>query len=415
MSTESQSKVVPEEFSKVIRDFVGDLKTTFPEYVSFINKWWKTSEHYNHIEDIEERKSAFEKGESKCIHTLFEYSKKKLPPRFFDILYKNEDIFKEESDMDTEFLPQIHFKNLWQCDISDKTKETIWKYLQLIMFSIVGTLENKEAFGDTAKMFEAINEDEFKSKLEETLTQMQGLFDISGNIGENAEGSGSGINMENIPNAEDIHSHITGMLDGKLGQLAKEIAEETAADLNMEFDDATDMKDIFQKLVKNPTKLMGLVKNVGSKLDTKIKSGDIKESELIAEATEMMNKMKNMPGMGNIQSMLNKMGMGNLGGLGGGGKVNTAAMEANLNQKMKMAQTKERMRAKAEANAKAKLEQQMMSAQGQKEAYSEEELLKIFSSGEKVERTPRGAKPQTINTNNTNNTNNNGNKKKKKK
>ena len=408
MSTESQSKVVPEEFSKVIRDFVGDLKTTFPEYVSFINKWWKTSEHFNHIEDIEERKSAFEKGESKCIHNLFEYSKKKLPPRFFDILYKNEDIFKEDSDIDTEFLPQIHFKNLWQCDISDKTKETIWKYLQLIMFSIVGTLENKEAFGDTAKMFEAINEDEFKSKLEETLTQMQGLFDVSGNIGENAEGSGDGINMENMPNAEDIHSHITGMLDGKLGQLAREIAEETAADLNMEFDDATDMKDVFQKLVKNPTKLMGLVKNVGSKLDTKIKSGDIKESELIAEATDMMNKMKNMPGMGNIQSMLNKMGMGNLGGLGGGGKVNTAAMEANLNQKMKMAQTKERMRAKAEANAKAKLEQQMMSTQGQKEAYSEEELLKIFSSGEKVERTPRGAKPQPTD-------NNTGNKKKKKK
>jgi tetrahydromethanopterin S-methyltransferase subunit F len=323
-------------------------------------------------------------------------------------LYKNEDIFKEDSDIDTEFLPQIHFKNLWQCDISDKTKETIWKYLQLIMFSIVGTLENKEAFGDTAKMFEAINEDEFKSKLEETLTQMQGLFDVSGNIGENAEGSGDGINMENMPNAEDIHSHITGMLDGKLGQLAREIAEETAADLNMEFDDATDMKDVFQKLVKNPTKLMGLVKNVGSKLDTKIKSGDIKESELIAEATDMMNKMKNMPGMGNIQSMLNKMGMGNLGGLGGGGKVNTAAMEANLNQKMKMAQTKERMRAKAEANAKAKLEQQMMSTQGQKEAYSEEELLKIFSSGEKVERTPRGAKPQPTD-------NNTGNKKKKKK
>ena len=58
----------------------------------------------------------------------------------------------------------------------------------------------------------------------------------------------------------------------------------------------------------------------------------------------------------NIQSMLNKMGMGNLGGLGGGGKVNTAAMEANLNQKMKMAQTKERMRAKAEANADSEAE-----------------------------------------------------------
>jgi spore coat protein CotH len=96
---------------------------------------------------------------------------------------------------------------------------------------------------------------------------------------------------------------------------------------------------------------MGLVKNVGDKLDTKIKSGELKESELITEATDIMNKMKNMPGMGNIQSILSKMGMN--------GKANTAAMEANLNQKMKMAKTKERIRAKAEANTKAKMEKQM--------------------------------------------------------
>ena len=413
--SESQSNVVPEEFAKVLRDFVGDLKITFPEYVSFINKWWKTRDQYSHIEDIEERKYAFEKGETKAINTLFEYSKKKFPPRFFDILYKNEDIFKQDSDVDTEFLPQIHFKNLWQCDISDTTRETIWKYLQLIMFSIVGTIENKDAFGDTAKMFEAINEEEFKSKLEETLSQMQGLFDISGNMaenGENGDGTGNGINMENMPNADDIHNHITGMLDGKLGKLAREIAEETAQDLDMDLEGITDMNSVFQNLIKNPTKLMGLVKSVGNKLDTKIKSGDIKESELISEATDMMNKMKNMPGMGNIQSMLNKMGMGNLGGLGGGGgKVNTAAMEANLNQKMKMAQTKERMRAKAEANLKAKFEEQNATSQQVKPAYSEEELLKIFTSGEKVERTPRGAKPLTSNNSNSTNTS----KKKKKK
>jgi hypothetical protein len=262
------------------------------------------------------------------------------------------------------------------------------------MFSIVGTLDNKDAFGDTAKMFEAINQDDFKNKLEETLSQMQGLFDFSGNLAEGFEGLGSGINMENIPDANQIHEHITGMLDGKLGQLAREIAEETAENLNLDLDGATDMKDVFQKLVKNPTKLMGLVKSVGDKLDSKIKSGDLKETELIAEATEMMNKMKNMPGMGNIQSMLSKMGMGNLGGLGG--KVNTAAMEANLNQKMKMAKTKERIRAKAEANAKAKLEQQILAQQKaqQQPAISEEELLKIFSTGEKIERTPRGTKPE---------------------
>ena len=391
-----EKKVVPDEFTKVIKDFVGDLKTTFPEYVPLINKWWKDNTQFNYIENIEERTQAILKSEQSSVSLLFEFCQKKFPPRFFDILYQNPDMFKNDSELDTEFLPHIHFKNLWQFEITEKTRETIWKYLQLILFSIIGTVENKDAFGDTAKLFEAINEDEFKSKLEETLSHMQGLFDVSCNLGQNNENLDDSFNMGGIPNAENIHEHITGMLDGKLGQLAKEIAEETASNLNMDMENITDMKDIFQNLIKNPTKLMGLVKTVGDKLDSRIKSGDIKESELISEATEMMNKMKNMPGMGNIQSLLSKMGMGNLSGLGG--KLNTGAMEAQLNKNMKMAKTKERIRAKAEANAKAKLERQtatilQQQMPPQQPAISEEELVKIFSSQEKIERTPRGANP----------------------
>ena len=394
----SAENSVPEEFIKVIRDFVGDIKTTFPEYNSFVEKWWKSKEHFNYIDDQDERIKSYEKSEKSSSKLLFDFCKKKLPPRFFDILYQNEEIFKEDSEIDTEFFPKIHFKNLWQCDISDKTKETIWKYLQLMLFSVVGSLDNKDAFGDTAKMFQAINEEEFKNKLQETLSQMQGLFDIP-ESGENPTNLGEGLNPNDLPNAEQINEHITGMLDGKIGQLAKEIAEETAANLNIDFEDATDMKDIFQKLMKNPTKLMGLVKTVGDKLDNKIKSGEIKESEMIQEATELMNKMKNMPGMGNIQSMLSKMGMSGMAGLG---KVNTGAMEAQLNNRLKMAKTKERIRAKAEANAKAKTEAQLAAqmASQQQPKMSDEEILKFINSEEKVERTPRGAKPQTQQQNN---------------
>ena len=390
MSTEIE---VPEEFAKVIKDFVGDLKTTFPEYDSLISKWWKDKSVFDYIENEEERNKAIQSSETTSTKLIFTFCQKKLPPRFFDILYKNEDIFKPDYEGDTEFLPHIHFKNLWQFDLSQTTRDTIWKYLQLIMFAIVGSLNNKEAFGDSAKLFEAINQDEFKNKLEETLTQMQGFFDMSGNTGETGETDGDipNFNMGDMPNANDIQDHITGMLEGKLGKLAKEIAEETAEGLNMDMENVTDVKDVFQRLIKNPTKLMGLVKSVGDKLDTRIKSGEIKESELIAEASELMNKMKDMPGMGNIQSMLNKMGMGNLGGMGG--KVNTGAMEAQLNSRMKMAKMKERMKAKSEAKAAATASAAASSPQP---TISEEEILKIFSTGEKVDRTPRGAKPSQV-------------------
>jgi hypothetical protein len=388
--------IVPEEFTKVMKDFVSDIITTFPEYAPIISKWWKSADTFAYIEDEADRNASIEKAERASIKLLFTFSKKKMPPRFFDILYQNEDMFKEDSELDTEFLPHIHFKNLWQCDITQKTRDTVWKYLQLILFAIVGSLDNKDAFGDTAKLFDAINQDDFKSKLEETLSKMQDLFDMSSKGESKDESTPSNLNMEDMPKANDLHEHITGMLDGKLGKLAKEIAEETAESINMDMENVTDMKDVLNNLIKNPAKLMGLVKNVGDKLDTKIKSGDIKESELIAEATEIMNKMKNMPGMMDIQSMLSKMGLSGLGGLGG--KVDVNAMEAQLNRNLKTAQTKERLKAKSEASKLAKERDAALNVNNtQLPIISEEEILKIFSTGEAVERTPRGPPPKKTN------------------
>ena len=384
--------VIPNEFKKIIKDFVRDIKTTFPEYIPLINKWWKNESEYSYIQDENERNAAIEKGEAISVQIVFEFCKKKMTSRFFDILYQNDEIFAENSDIDTEFLPHIHFKNLWHFNISDKTRETIWKYLQLIIFSIVGTIDNKEGFGDTAKIFEAINQEEFKSKLEETLSKMQNLFDSSANFTEEFKGLGGNLNMEDMPNAKDLHEHITGMLDGKLGKLAREIAEETAQSINMDTENVTDMKDVLSNLIKNPNKLMGMVKNVSEKLDSKMKSGEIKESELISEATTLMNKMKNMNGMCDIQSMLRQMGLSGMGGLGGlgnlNGKVNTSAMEAQLERNLKMAKTKERMRAKVEATRLAKEQQQQqmqstMSEQStQQQALAEEQVLKLFSNEE---------------------------------
>jgi hypothetical protein len=390
MTAKAEENKIPEEFPKIIKDFVNDIKITFPEFKDLIDKWWKDEAFFSYIEDPEERSKTFCESEKNSIKFIFEYCQKKFPAKFFEILYQNEDMYKDDSAIDTEFLPHIHFKTLWKLDISQKTRETIWKYLQLILFCIIGTIENREAFGDTAKLFEAINADDFKDKLQETLTHMQELFNMSGTEkDEQCPNLSETINMDNLPKAEDINDHISGLLDGKLGQLAKEIAEETAAELNLDLEGVTDMKDVFNKLIKNPTKLMNLVKDVGGKLDSRIKSGEIKESELMEEASNLMNKMKNMPGMGNIQSMLSKMGMGNLGG-----KMNMGAMQSQLNKNMKTAQMRERMKAKAQAKSEMQMKTPAPApATSTTPALTEEQLISIFSTGEKVERTPRGSKP----------------------
>mgnify|MGYP006076253023 CR=1 FL=1 len=284
-SDESENK----KFSKIITDFTIDVLHSFPEFKDNLNE---------HLQNLI---NNTDNDELTSTNYLFDYCKQNYPEKFFDILYQKNELFEKEGVF---FLPDIDFHFIWQSDISDKTRETIWKYLQLLLFTLVTDIDDTKSFGDTAKLFESINHDEFKTKLEDTIKDMHDLFDskdVSGNDSENK-------NM-NLPNADEMHEHITGMLDGKLGQLAREIAEETAEELDLDLNESSDVNDVYEKLFKNPTKLMGLVKNVGSKLDSKIKSGDIKEGELMEEATDLMKKMKDMPGMDNIQGMLNKMGM----------------------------------------------------------------------------------------------------------
>ena len=52
---------------------------------------------------------------------------------------------------------------------------------------------------------------------------------------------------------------------------------------------------------------MGLVKSVGSKLDNKMKSGNLSETELLSEATDIMKKMNDMPGMKNMQELFKNL------------------------------------------------------------------------------------------------------------
>jgi hypothetical protein len=191
---------------------------------------------------------------------------------------------------------------------------------------------------------------------------------------------------EHLPNPEDIHDHINSLLDGKLGKLAKEIAAETADELNVNAGDASSVNDVFKNLFKNPAQLMGLIKNVGGKLDNKIKSGEITESELMQEASELLTKMKDMPGMGDIQSMLKKMGMSSPGG-----KVNLDAMENALNQNLKRAQMKERILKKGEQRREEKEKQQGLAKLPVQAPLTNVELEQLVFSieGEKPEKTMR--------------------------
>jgi hypothetical protein len=204
-----------------------------------------------------------------------------------------------------------------------------------------------------------------------------------------------------MPNPEDIHSHMQDVFQGKIGNLAKEIADETMKDMDIDMNNPENATGMFKNLLKDPKKLMTLVQSVGKKLDEKLKSGEVKETELLKEASEMLKKMKDMPGMSHMEAMFKNMGIPMPSGAGGkGSKMNFGAMQGKLNQQMKQAKMKERLRERMEKKqTKGNVEQNKTNTQSDINQEVDNLMTTVFSTGETIERSVKGEKPKKSNNN----------------
>lgn len=366
---------MPDKFPSVIRDFLSDMSTSFPEYTYLWGCWLQ---------------------EDANISNLYHYCLTVYPERFFDILYQNDDIFKPTSEINTHFLPNVEFKMIFSLpDISNTIKQTIWKYLQLILITIMSSIKSSSSFGEAASMFEGINETELQEKLSETINGLADFFknvspnpdecpelseefskkfaeDFSENfnkdgqpnmekmfekIFENTPSDDTKSNTFNfdssdMPNVDELHNHIKGLFDGKIGSLAKELAEELSGDVMDMFGDGDEevksTGDIFKKMMKNPKQIMDLVKKISGKLDEKMKNGNISQEELMKEAGDLMSKMKGMGNGNEFQDMMQNM-MKNMGPMMGGMMGKGAKMDMNkMTSMMTKNSNKERMLKKLE-------------------------------------------------------------------
>ena len=310
---------IPANFATVIGDFTSDLATTFPEYS---DTWKGMSSKMNETE----------------LETLYKFCMNVYPERFFDILYQNSDIFSENDESNTHFLPNMDFKLLYNSEgVTDNMQKSIWKYLQLVLFTVIGGIKDKSTFGDSMNAFEGIDEDELQEKMNET---MSGLTDFFKNMdtdntseNENADDSNSSEgtsmppNMNGIPDMENMQDHLKSLFNGKIGSLAKEMADEISGEFEDILGDGNENanpQDIIKNLMKNPAKIMGLMKTVGGKLDEKLKNGDISREEIMKEAGDLLGKMKESSGGDEFTEMFAKMAKG-MGGAGMGDMISKMA------------------------------------------------------------------------------------------
>jgi hypothetical protein len=259
-------------------------------------------------------------------------------------------------------------------------------------------MKDRSKFGDAMNIFAGIGEEDLHAKLNETMEGMKDFFSKMGvntdkpdepNTENEAKMPDFNFNfdqMPGMPNINEIHENLKGMFDGKIGSLAKELAEEISGDisgiLGEEFEGAHTTEDIIKQIMKNPQKMMSLVKMVGNKLNNKMKSGDISQDELMKEASELMEKMKNMGGADKFGEILKNMAKG----MGKGVRVDTNAMNNKMKQMQLREKLKQRMQQKkmqkdieaqllAEATQKAA---QLTGAGGKSQEDLEKELIAMF-------------------------------------
>lgn len=236
------------------KKFLNDIIIVFPEHKDIINK------NYNDIFNLKELKIDDNEIICEFLDNISNISD--------GIMNKNESIFTDELFL----IKDISMKSLWESDISEKTKESIWGYLN--MFCLINLNIS------SGKLMQKTNE-KLSSGEKITKKELQLMKEFK-KISENINNSNGSFSEESFSALENT----------SLGDLAKEITN--GLDIN---------EDNAQDILK-PENMMNLFQSINSTIQTKVENNEIDMNTLFGEATGFMNDngmMENMMGMvGNL-------------------------------------------------------------------------------------------------------------------
>ena len=239
----------------IFKSFVDDLIKVFPEYKEPIIV------NYSDIISLE----TLNINENTKIKDFLS----KIDVISNGITDKDESIFKE----DLFLLNEINFKEIWESNISDKTKDNIWKYLQsfcLININI-NTLNklNEDTDSDSKRKISKKN----KRDIENFNKINEDYKNNSGNV-----------------DASDINDFNNILENTNIGKIAQEISEE----LNIN-DENADISDIL-----NPESMMKIFGSINEKM---LNNSEMSKEGLQGEAMNICSSMKDNPLFSQLMGM----------------------------------------------------------------------------------------------------------------
>ena len=246
----------------VFKSFVGDIIKVFPEYKL------KLEDVYGSI--IKKETCVLEEEEllKEFLDRVHKLNKK--------ITNKDEQLFED----DPLILTDISFKNIWTTNISYKTKETIWKYLQTFCLLALNHQSNKQ-LADALNDLSDNKEIELKDK--KIASDVKKIKKMTENI---KEPIAEEINKP--PEPENPFQSIMGNTD--IGKLAEEVSNQIDLESMLGSVDSDNPMEIFQNLMSGGAmnQIMGTIHNV---VNSKVDNGELSREGMMSEAQDIYGKL----------------------------------------------------------------------------------------------------------------------------
>ena len=308
MSTEVETQLFG-----IFNDFIRDLSKTFPEIKSCLYRNYEGC-----LTDVDDKKLCDLPKLNRFLELIGDYEKM--------ITDKNLEFF----DLEVEFLEEISFKLLWTKNISNKTRESIWKYLQTFQLININ-LRSSQQLKDALSQIGTDTEMEVDRTTAKDLKKMKKLSD---SVKEKATGE------------SELDDMLGGLMGGGIGDIAKEVAKNMDIE-NMfgNIDENSNPMEIMAQMM-NPEKMGSIFNNINSVMEQKMESGELTKDSLKSEAEGMMGKMGDNPMFKNMMQGMDPAMQQGMNATGSAVSESTGSESSELTREEKQKRLREKINEK---------------------------------------------------------------------
>lgn len=265
----------------VFKNFIQDIIKVFPEYQV------KLEDVYMEVLLLESCQLDQQELLLEFLDRVHKLNKK--------ITNKDESVFDE----DPMILTDISFKHMWSTNISDKTKEAIWKYLQtfcLLAINYKSSQDLQSALSDLSDNKEVdIKDKNVASDVKKIKKMTENMQEPLPEPSPEPEGSNPLENMEQM------------MLQSDIGKIAQEVSQSLDIESMLDSDSDNPM-EVFQKLMSGDG-LGKIMNTIHTTVSQKVDTGEIDQEAMVQQAQSMYQSMGQNPMFQALSMMQGMQGM----------------------------------------------------------------------------------------------------------